>query len=117
MKGLMIIIRKEKLDDVKRVLLEYGGCGMTVCDAFGCGKLNALSDIEGLEIKTDMSKNVRILSKYRVDVIVEDKDVDNVINCICETAATGRHGDGKIFVYDVVDAVRIRTKERGEKAL
>ncbi len=113
----MIIIRKEKLEEVKRALLEYGGCGMTVCDAFGCGKLNALHDMEGLEIKTDMSQNVRILSKYRIDVIVEDKDLDSVIDCICDIAATGKHGDGKIFVYDVIDAVRIRTKERGVEAL
>ena len=57
------------------------------------------------------------MHKVRIDAVVRDEDAEPLIDAICDVAATGKFGDGKIFVYDVVDAVRIRTRERGEAAL
>lgn len=116
MKGLMIIVRAEKLDAVKKALQVYGNGGMTVTKVNGCGKQQGKFDPISLPLMpgADMGG---LLSKMRIDVVVPDDDVEKVIDEVCAYACTGRHGDGKIFVYDVLDAVRIRTHERGEKAL
>lgn len=118
MKGLMITIRKEKLDEVKSVLLKYNSGGMTVTNAAGCGRQKGIPDPEGININAyDTNLKVDLLSKLKIDVIVQDEDVDKVIDEVCEAAFTGRYGDGKIFVYDILEVVRIRTKEKGRDAV
>lgn len=117
MKGLMIMIRKEKLDAVKAVLQKRNASGMTVSKVLGCGRQKTTPDIEGLQFVPGMEMQRGLLSKLRIDIIVKDEDVEPLIDDICEAAYTGKCGDGKIFIYDVIDAVRIRTKERGPSAV
>ncbi|MBP3311246.1 MAG: P-II family nitrogen regulator [Butyricicoccus sp.] len=117
MKGLMILIRKEKLDAVKAVLQKRNASGMTVTKVLGCGRQKLNSDAEGVQFMPGMEMQRGLLSKLRIDVIVKDEDVEPLIDAICEAAYTGKYGDGKIFIYDVIDAVRIRTKERGPSAV
>lgn len=117
MKGLMILIRKEKLDAVKAVLQKRNANGMTVSKVLGCGRQQINPDMEGLQFTPGMEMSGDLLSKLRIDVIVNDEDMEPLIDAICEAAYTGKCGDGKIFIYDVIDAVRIRTKERGPSAV
>jgi nitrogen regulatory protein P-II 1 len=83
-----------------------------VTEAIGCGlQRGYVGTYRGAEF------SLRLLPKVKVEIVVKDRWVDDVIRVICEAAATGQVGDGKIFVTDVLDAVRIRTGERGEEAL
>ncbi len=116
MKELIIIIRPEKLEDVKNVLDEVHCGGMTLSTAMGCGTQKG--SIEGTvnEIK-GLKTTINLLPKIKVEVVVADKDVENVIMSIREICATDHVGDGKIFIRNIEDAIRIRTGERGVKAL
>ncbi len=117
MKQLNIIVRKEKLDAVKQAILAYSAGGMTVYDVSGCGTYEELPDTEGLVFSPDMKRDVRLTSKVRFDVVVNDEEVDTLIENICEVAFTGKCGDGKIFVSPIEQAVRIRTRELGTEAI
>ena len=116
MKELIIIIRPEKLEEVKNVLDKVHCGGMTLSTAMGCGTQKG--SIEGTvnEIK-GLKTTINLLPKIKVEVVVSDKDVENVIMSIRETCATDHVGDGKIFIRNIEDAIRIRTGERGVKAL
>lgn len=116
MKELMIIIRPEKLEAVKDVLDKVHCGGMTLSTAMGCGTQKGASEGTVNEIK-GFKTTINLLPKIKVEVVVEDKDVEEVIMNIRETCATDHVGDGKIFIRDIEDAVRIRTGERGVKAL
>ena len=116
MKGLIIFIRKEKLDAVKAVLQTRNASGMTVSKAAGCGRRKRAAETD-IHLMPGMEMQQNLLAKFRIDVVVKDADVEPLIDEICAAAYTGKYGDGKIFVYDVIDAVRIRTKERGDAAL
>ena len=116
MKELIIIIRPEKLEDVKEVLDNVHCGGMTLSTAMGCGTQKGSSEGKVSEIKGIKTK-INLLPKIKVEVVVEDKDVEEVIMNIREVCATDHVGDGKIFIRDIEDAVRIRTGERGIKAL
>lgn len=115
MKELDMIIRPEKLEEVKAILDEINCGGMTITTAMGCGaqkgSVDSVHEIKGLKTK------INLLPKIRVEVVVEDKDVENLILKLREKLATGRVGDGKIFIREIEDAIRIRTGERGNKAL
>lgn len=117
MKGLIIMIRKEKLDAVKAVLQKRNAGGMTVTKTAGCGRQKRTSGAESIQFLPGMEVQVNLLDNLRIDTVVRDEDVEPLIDAVCEAAYTGKYGDGKIFVYDVLDAVRIRTRERGDAAL
>ncbi|MCR5625724.1 MAG: P-II family nitrogen regulator [Lachnospiraceae bacterium] len=116
MKELIIIIRPEKLEDVKDVLDKVHCGGMTLSTAMGCGTQKGSSEGSVNEIK-GLKTTINLLPKIKVEVVVDDKDVDTVIMNIREVCATDHVGDGKIFIRSIDDAVRIRTGERGLKAL
>ena len=116
MKELNIFIRPEKLEDVKEVLDRVHCGGMTLSTAMGCGTQKGGTEETVNEIK-GYKTTINLLPKVKVEVVVNDKDVETVIANICEGCATDHVGDGKIFIKNVEDAVRIRTGERGVKAL
>ncbi len=116
MKELSILIRPEKLEDVKEVLDKIHCGGMTLSTVMGCGTQKGISEGTVNEIK-GYKTTINLLPKVKVEVVVNDKDVEAVITNICEVCATDHVGDGKIFIRNVEDAVRIRTGERGVKAL
>ncbi|MBQ6470241.1 MAG: P-II family nitrogen regulator [Lachnospiraceae bacterium] len=117
MKRLIIVTRKEKLDDIKNLFRDKYFCGMTVSDVVGIGNQSDYMDDEGVRLDKKGNIDVHLISKVRIETVVMDDQVEPLIEDVCETAYTGRYGDGKIFVEDVIDAVRIRTRERGEDAL
>jgi nitrogen regulatory protein P-II 1 len=119
MKELIMLIRPEKLEEIKSILDEINCGGMTLCTVMGCGTQKGVSDDEGdfiNEIK-GFKTTINLLPKVKVEVVVEAKDVEMIIDRVREAYATDHVGDGKIFIRDIEDAVRIRTGERGIKAL
>jgi len=116
MKKLEIIIRPDKLEELKNILNEYKVGGMTVTSVMGCG--NQKGDITGT-LKGLTVTNMNLLPKIQVNVVIDDDDIslEDLLNDIHERVSTGRVGDGKIFVCPIEEAVRIRTNERGKKAI
>lgn len=112
MKKIEAIVRNEKLSAVKEALKELGVGGMTVTEVKGHGTQKGIT-----EVYRGRQYSVDLLSKIKVEVVVDDKNVKKVTDAICETARTGSIGDGKIFVSNVEDAMRIRTGETGETIL
>lgn len=112
MKKLEAIIQPFKLEDVKEALKQIGVDGMTVTEVRGHGRQKGHKEVyRGHEYQVDL------LAKLKVEVIVADGRLEEVLQTIMAAARTGKLGDGKIFVYDVADAVRIRNGDRGEAAL
>ncbi len=112
MKKIEAIIRPFRLDDVREALGEIGVKGMTLTEVKGYGRQKGHTELyRGSEYQIDF------LPKIKLEVVVPDKLMDKVIDTITKTASTGQVGDGKIFVYDVEDAIRVRTGESGEDAL
>ncbi len=112
MQRIEAIIRPEKILDVKAALDRMGYGGMTVTEVKGHGTQRGVKESwQGKEFW------IEFLPKLWVLIVVEDKDVDDVVDAICDNAATGEVGDGKIFISDVRDAVRVRTRERGVDAI
>lgn len=112
MKKLEIIIKPEKLDDLKSILSEYPVNGLNIANVMGYGnQKGVIKKYRGAEYKVDL------LPKVKVETVVEDEDAEGLIDRIVDSINTGNMGDGKIFVLDVQDAVRIRTGERGHEAL
>jgi len=106
------IIRPGKLEDVKDALNKYGIRGMTVTQVIGCGLQKGLK-----EVYRGTQYSINLLPKIKVELVVPDKDVEKVVDIIAKSARTGEIGDGKIFVYPVANAIRIRTGESGENAI
>lgn len=112
MKKIETIIRPFKLDEIKEALEEVGIRGMTVTEARGWGRQKGHTEIyRGAEYAVDFVPMVK------VEVVVSEKAADQVLALILKTARTGNIGDGKIFVTDVDEAIRIRTGERGDHAV
>ena len=112
MKKIEAIIRPEKLDDVRLALERSGYPGITITEVEGHGlQKGVVQQWRGEEYRVD------ILPKIKVEIVVGDEEAETIIQSILESAYTGGVGDGKVFVYDVVEAVRIRTRERGHRAL
>ena len=110
---LNFIIKPDKLEQVKEILVDEFHCGgMTVHNVLGCGEQKGFTE-EYVGVRT----HVNLLPKMHISVVVKDEDVDRIIDEICDRITTGHYGDGKIFIKDVIDAVRVRTKERGDKAI
>lgn len=117
MKRLIIVTRKEKLDDIKKIIQEKYACGMTVTQVEGVGNQADFKDSEGVRLGKNNQLDVILMPKVRIEAVVMDEQTEPLIEDICRAARTGRYGDGKIFVENVIDAIRIRTGERGEDAL
>jgi len=117
MKLLMFIIRAEKLETVKEILDNYGCGGMTVSTAMGCGMQRGFSDDKAIAEIKGYKVNINLLPKIKVEAVVEDELVDSILLDVREHIATGKVGDGKVFILPVEDAMRIRTGERGDSAI
>ncbi|OGW50268.1 MAG: transcriptional regulator [Nitrospirae bacterium RBG_19FT_COMBO_42_15] len=112
MKKIEAIIKPFKLDDVKDALNEAGIHGMTVTEVKGFGRQKGHTELyRGAEYV------VEFLPKIKIEAVVSDEDVEKVVETILKTARTGNIGDGKIFVYDIKETIRIRTGERGKEAI
>ncbi|MBM3572399.1 MAG: P-II family nitrogen regulator, partial [Alphaproteobacteria bacterium] len=106
------IIKPFKLDEVKEALHEVGIQGITVTEAKGFGRQKGHTELyRGAEYVVDF------LPKVKIEVVMDDAMVERAIEAIQQAAHTGRIGDGKIFVSDIVEAIRIRTGERGKDAI
>ena len=112
MKKVEAIIKPFKLDEVKDHLNEIGVKGITVSEVKGFGRQKGHTELyRGAEYIVDF------LPKIKLEIIVSNELVDDVINAVTKSAQTGRIGDGKIFVTSLEDTIRIRTGERGEEAI
>ena len=112
MKKIEAIIKPFKLDEVKEALQEIGLQGMTVTEAKGFGRQKGHTELyRGAEYVVDF------LPKVKLELVVEDNQVERTVEAIISAAQTERIGDGKIFIMPVEDAIRIRTGERGDDAL
>jgi nitrogen regulatory protein P-II 1 len=111
-KKVEAVIKPFKLDEVKEALHEIGVSGITYVEAKGFGRQKGHTELyRGAEYVVDF------LPKLRLEVVVEDNLVERVVEAIANAARTGRIGDGKIFVSNVEEAIRIRTGERGSDAI
>lgn len=117
MKELIMIIRPEKLEDIKQILDKVNCGGMTISTAMGCGAQKGQTSERGVREIKGFKTTINLLPKIKVEVVLDDKDVEPVILAVREKCATDHVGDGKIFVRNVEDVIRIRTGERGIKAL
>lgn len=106
------IIRPERFEDVNAALTDMGITGLTTNEVRGCGRQRGY-----VERYRGMEYQVRLLPKMKVELVVPDERVEEVVTAIRDAAQTGEVGDGKIFLSRVDDAIRIRTGERGEAAL
>lgn len=112
MKLITAIIKPFRLDDVRNALFELGIQGMTVTEVKGFGRQRGHTELyRGAEYVVDF------LPKVRVEVAVAAENVESVVDAIIAAARTGKVGDGKIFVSDLTDVIRIRTGETGEQAV
>ena len=112
MKKIEAIIKPFKLEEVKAALAEVGVAGMTVTEVKGFGRQKGHTEIyRGSEYTVDF------LPKIKIEIVLPDETVEEAIDAIIKAAKTEKIGDGKIFVMPVDEAVRIRTEEKGEKAV
>ncbi|MDX6286896.1 MAG: nitrogen regulatory protein 1 [Frankiales bacterium] len=112
MKLVTAVVKPFKLDDVKTALQTFGISGMTVSEVQGYGRQRGHTEVyRGAEYVVDF------VPKVRIDVLVDDSDVDSVVDVIVKAAQTGQIGDGKVWAVPVETVVRVRTGERGPDAL
>ena len=112
MKKIEAIIKPFKLEEVKDALSQVGIDGMTVTEVKGFGRQKGHTEIyRGSEYTVDF------LPKIKLEIVVQDENLEPAVTAIVKAGKTGKIGDGKVFIYEVVDAIRIRTDERGDKAV
>jgi nitrogen regulatory protein P-II 1 len=112
MKKIEAVIQPHKFEDVKEALKNIGITGMTVTEVRGHGRQKGHKEVyRGMEYQVDL------LPKVKLEIVVPGARLEEVIGALAGAAKTGKIGDGKIFVFEVADAVRIRNDERGEAAL
>jgi len=112
MKKIEAIIKPFKLDDVREAIQDFGISGITVTEVKGFGRQRGHAEVyRGAEYVVDF------LPKIKLEIVVSDDKVIELVDIICKKASTGKIGDGKIFIYNVEDAVRIRTGESGNQAI
>lgn len=112
MKKVECIVKPFKLDDVKNAITELGISGMTVSEVRGFGRQKGHTELyRGAEYQVDF------LPKIKIDLVVNEDQVTSIIDAVQKEASTGRIGDGKIFVTDVEQSIRIRTGENGPESL
>jgi len=112
MKKIEAVIQPFKLDEVKEALKGIGIDGMTIADVRGHGRQKGHK-----EVYRGQEYNVDLLPKVKLELVVADARLDEVLQTLTAAARTGKIGDGKIFVYEVAEAIRIRNNDRGESAL
>jgi nitrogen regulatory protein PII len=112
MKMIVAVIKHFKLDSVKDALSQAGIQGMTLTEVKGFGRQKG-----HIEVYRGSSYEVRFIPKLKIEIAVPDNRLVEILEIIQKAAHTGEIGDGKIFVYDLNDVIRIRTGERGEEAL
>lgn len=112
MKKIEAFIRPDQLEDIKEILDSLHLNGLSILQVMGCGSQKGWKEfIRGEEI------DYHFLPKIKIEMIVLDEQVEDVVDSIVAKAYTGEYGDGKIFISDINDAIRIRTKERGRDAI
>lgn len=112
MKKLEMIIKPERLDELKKVLEDLGANGMMVTNIMGYGSQKGFKRIyRGNEYF------VNLLPKIKVEVVVKEEAVEPIVEKVTSVISTGEIGDGKIFIYNIEDTIRVRTGERGEAAI
>ena len=112
MKKIEAIIQPHKLEDVKEALKAIGVDGMTITEVRGHGRQKGHKEVyRGMEYQVDL------LPKVKVEMVIADARAEEVIRTVVNSARTGKIGDGKVFIYDVAEAIRIRNDDRGESAL
>ena len=112
MKKVEAMIRHFKLDEVKNILSAGGVKGMTVTEVRGFGRQKGHNETyRGAEYVIDF------IPKVKIEVVINDEELDSVIDMICKAAKTGQVGDGKLFISDLANVVRIRTGESGQSAV
>ena len=112
MKKIEAIIQPHKLEEVKEALKGIGISGMTIIEARGHGRQKGHKEVyRGMEYQVDL------LPKVKIEMVVADDQSEEVIATLVRAARSGKIGDGKVFVYDVAEAVRIRNDDRGDAAL
>jgi nitrogen regulatory protein P-II 1 len=112
MKKIEAIIQPFKLDEVKEALKSIGIDGMTITDVRGHGRQKGHK-----EVYRGQEYNVDLLPKVKLELVVPSDRADEVVKTLIQSARTGKIGDGKIFVFDVAEAIRIRNDDHGESAL
>lgn len=107
------IVREEKYEEIKDALNKIDVHGITVSQVMGCGVQKGYKSlIRGQKI------DINMLPKIKFEIVVSTEDwMDKVVNTISEIACTGNHGDGKIFIYNLRDVIRIRTQQHGDEAI
>lgn len=112
MKKIEAIVRPEKLDEIRKALEEKGILGMTMSEVQGRGRQ------KGVCLQWRAGEYcIDFLPKLRLDIIVDDRDLETAIEAINRAARTGQNGDGKLFIYPIEDVVRVSTGERGKEAI
>ena len=112
MKKIEAYIRPEKLEDIKEIMDKLKLNGLSIMQVMGCGNQKGWTEfVRGMEV------DYNFLTKIKIETIVPDSQAEAVVAGIMEKARTGEYGDGKIFISDVQDAIRIRTGERGNDAI
>jgi len=112
LKKIEAIIRPFKLEDVKEALVEVGVRGLTISEVRGYGRQKGHTETyRGSEYR------IEFIPKIKIEVVVEDSIVNKVVEAIIKSAKTGQVGDGKIYIYNVNEVIRIRTEESGKQAL
>lgn len=112
MKKVEAIVRPGKLEELKEALNKYGIQGLTISQVMGCGLQKGRKEFyRGTEV------NMNLLPKIKIEIVTEDENVEDIISIICREAKTGEIGDGKIFIYNIENTVRIRTGEKGVTAI
>lgn len=112
MKKLEIIIKPERLEDLKKILNELHANGLMITNIMGYGKQKGY-----VQIYRGTENHVNLLPKVKVETVVPTDVAERIVDRILKEITTGNYGDGKIFIYDVEDVIRIRTGERGNDAL
>jgi nitrogen regulatory protein P-II 1 len=112
MKKIEVYIRPEKLEDIKAALNEFHINGLSITEIMGCGNQKGWKKYD-----RTMQTDYNFLPKIKLEIVARDEQVEDIIDQVCTKAMTGECGDGKIFVLDVAQAVRIRTRERGVDAI
>jgi nitrogen regulatory protein P-II 1 len=112
MQKIEAIIREEAFDPIKTALEEKGFISMTVSDVIGRGQQKGVSFKRFM-----MEQRIEFLPKKKIEIVVEDNDLQSVLDTLCEIGRTGDIGDGKIFVLPVTEVIRIRTGDKGREAI
>ena len=112
MKKMEIIIRRKKVDAVKKKLYEMGATGIMLSNIAGYGQ-----DEGYIQKYRGKEYTFQTVQKMKLEMVVRDEQVGAIIQIVMDLARTGNHGDGRIYVYDVSEVIRIRTGERGSEAL